>query len=516
MYAPQWNNMTIDDVVFQTNNVVGNFNYPPNVPAYKPIMKFLLNYPLNKAFTNCPSVVYQNFLREFWSTAIAFDPEKHTLREFLIKFSVLHGQRPLTLDFKTFCSITGLDYNNGKYMAHPTPEVVKKELGKIAINPSYLDKTPILKNSFLVAWRIQFTFVIQVLSGNYSSIDQVNYIQQLLAFSLITGIEVDIGEIIYNDLVTKLLNKALRLQEHSLRREKKPKSKKPPTETKVTPPKITEGSEQSHSVSSGGNKQPLDKDITSMTPDEGTTKTTPHLEGLLGDKDSGGNIPPTDMEPIHTPITDPSGTGLTQPDPSHVQESASDSSSTDLKKFDNILPFIERQLIKYIRKMSKVLFNQITEKQWEQHEEAAVSYAGLKGSIDQYYDENIAHRDQTDKLVEASMNSLDRSSTTISDLYKGLDFITQLLKDINNTGFDFSALLSTMKDLQAHALKQEELTASWTKSSTNMAWNLGSRMNLAFKDQPSSTPSGSFTLTLALTHIPANIEGENATTTATE
>ncbi|GJS74939.1 hypothetical protein Tco_0724820 [Tanacetum coccineum] len=49
------------------------------------------------------------------------------------------------------------------------PEVVKKELGKIAINPSYLDKTPVLKNSFPVAWRILFTFVIQVLGGNYSS-----------------------------------------------------------------------------------------------------------------------------------------------------------------------------------------------------------------------------------------------------------------------------------------------------------------------------------------------------------
>ncbi|GKG46596.1 hypothetical protein Tco_0501442, partial [Tanacetum coccineum] len=63
---------------------------------------------------------------------------------------------------------------------------------------------------------------------------------------------------------------------------------------------------------------------------------------------------------------------------------------------------------------------------------AAVSYADLKASIDQYYDENIAHRDQTDKLMKASMSSLDRSSTTISDLYKGPDVITQLLKDINN------------------------------------------------------------------------------------
>ncbi|GJY76502.1 hypothetical protein Tco_0481618 [Tanacetum coccineum] len=101
-----------------------------------------------------------------------------------------------------FCSSTGLDYNNGKYVDHPTPEVVKKELGKIAINPSYLDKTLVLKNSFLVAWRILFTFVIQVLDRNYSSTEQINSIQQRLAYSLITGTEVDIGEIIYSDLDT--------------------------------------------------------------------------------------------------------------------------------------------------------------------------------------------------------------------------------------------------------------------------------------------------------------------------
>ncbi|GKF35217.1 hypothetical protein Tco_0108417, partial [Tanacetum coccineum] len=38
----------------------------------------------------------------------------------------------------------------------------------------------------------------------------------------------------------------------------------------------------------------------------------------------------------------------------------------------------------------------------------------------------------------------------------------------------------------------------------------------AFKGQPSSAPSGSVTPTLALTYIPANVKGENATNTATE
>ncbi|GJW14616.1 hypothetical protein Tco_0018749 [Tanacetum coccineum] len=478
------------------------------MPAYKPIMKFLRNCPLYNAFTNCPSVVYQNFLRDFWSTVVAFVPfpstdelEKRPLKEFLIKFLVLNGQRPLTLDFHTFCSSTGLNYNNGKYVDHPIPEVVKKELGNNAIYPSYLDKTLVLKISFPAAWRILFTFVIQVLGGNYSSTEQVNSIQQLLAYNLITGIEVDIGESSYSDLITTILKKfrlkyfhdlhlshvpftsvllmvlnTLRMKNldrgtqctpppHHVTQPPLPPCKQtplPPTtcphnphintlfckskekESLQTvaspypihmpmglPSTLDEGTRKSkplpesiatHPKDSRGNKQPFDRDITSTTPDEGMAKTTSHPKGSLGDKDSGGNIPPADIEPIHNPVSDPSGTAfllfddeldkesdeeevlaagddmdedpqddaevrtpspdLTQPKPSHVQESAFDSSSPDLKKFDNILPLTERQLIKYLRKMSRVLLNRITKKQWEQHEEAAVSYTDLKASID--------------------------------------------------------------------------------------------------------------------------------------
>ncbi|GJZ65449.1 hypothetical protein Tco_0622145 [Tanacetum coccineum] len=231
-----------------------------------------------------------------------------------------------------------------KYVAHTTPEAVKKELGKISINMSYMDKTIVLKNTFPVAWRILVTFVIQVLDGNYSSTEQVNFIQQLLAYCLITGTVVHIWEIIYSDLITKIVNKSglkyvsypifiscalqvllgsdytqdekfgfllgilsnsnftkdaskvtdIELMTHMIavnnqkdsvsplplaakpkkwksqtvtptlpkslglevpgelsKKSKRPKSKKPPTKTKVTPPKPTEGSEQSHSVSLG-------------------------------------------------------------------------------------------------------------------------------------------------------------------------------------------------------------------------------------------------------------------------
>ncbi|GJY05426.1 retrovirus-related pol polyprotein from transposon TNT 1-94, partial [Tanacetum coccineum] len=60
---------------------------------------------------------------------------------------------------------------------------------------------------------------------------------------------------------------------------------------------------------SGGNDQPVDKGMPSMTSNKGTAKTTPRLEGPLRDKDLGGNKTPADMEPISPTVADPSGTG---------------------------------------------------------------------------------------------------------------------------------------------------------------------------------------------------------------
>ncbi|GJW52067.1 hypothetical protein Tco_0093418 [Tanacetum coccineum] len=514
MYDPQWNNMTVDDVVFQTNNM--------------------------------------NFLREFWSNVVAFDPfpstdepEKCPLREFLIKFSVLNRQRPLTLNFKTFCSTTGLDYNNGKYVAHPTPKV---------------------------------------LGENYSSTEQVNSIQQLLAFSLIIGTE-DPSKVTDIELTAHMI--AVNNQRDSLSppplapklKKGKPKSKQPPTETKVTPPKPTEGSEQFHSVSSGmvpdpqdlerdiqltstrlpstldegtrksktlpegtatypqdsgGNKQPLDRDITFTTPNEGTAKITLCPEGSLGDKDSGVNIPPADMEPIDTPIADPSGTGAKY----HVDETQSTRlryrslTKNKGKTFSEVEPDTEPlKLRTYADIQAFLLSNDELDKESDKEEVLAV-----RDDMDanpQDDKENIAHQDQTDKRVKASISSFDRSSTTISDLYKGLDVITQLLKDINTavkddpaTNQKINEATKTFAKISSNITKQEEASTTWMKSSTNMAWNLSSRMSgvelsqTALKREISSLRKDTSEIKSMMTEMyaafQANVEGENANTTAIE
>ncbi|GKB47237.1 hypothetical protein Tco_0897990 [Tanacetum coccineum] len=156
--------------------------------------------------------------------------------------------------------------------------------------------------------------------------------------------------------------------------------------------------------------------------------------------------------------------------------------------------------------------------------------------------------------MEASMSSLDRSSTTISNHYKGLNVITELLKDISNAVKDDPArnqklneATKTFTRISSNVTEQEEASTAWMKSSTNMAWNLGSWMSgvelsqtalkrgisslgkdtseiksmmtemyATFQGHPSSAPSSSVTSTLALTDIQANVEGENANTTVTE
>ncbi|GKE47626.1 hypothetical protein Tco_1478884, partial [Tanacetum coccineum] len=219
-----------------------------------------------------------------------------------------------------------------------------------------------------------------------------------------------------------------------------------------------------------GNKQPIDKGLPSMDFDEGTTKTTLRYQSLTENKGKPSHEGELDTQPLVLSTYADVRAFLLYDDEAqenkptsstalYTEASDSNSSSNDLlKKYDNTLPLTKRKLVKYLRKVSTVLFNIITEDSWEKHKEAAVNYANLKASIDDYYDENIAHIDQIDKLVEASLSSLVKSHTTTIDLYKGRNVITELLKEINNA----------VKDNPAMNKKISEATESFPKISTNI------------------------------------------------
>ncbi|GKC41274.1 hypothetical protein Tco_1058996 [Tanacetum coccineum] len=71
----------------------------------------------------------------------------------------------------------------------------------------------------------------------------------------------------------------------------------------------------------------------------------------------------------------------------------------------------------------------------------------------------------------------------------------------------------TAVEISQTALKSE---VSFLRQDTLDIKSMMVEIYQAFKGQPTLTPSGSVTLTIALTHIPVNVEEENATTTATE
>lgn len=98
----------IEGVDLTKNNVVGNFSYPEGFPEYREVVKYLQNCFLTTAFTKPPSIIYHDYLREFWCTAVVdnLDAPKNAT----IRFSVENGTKSLTLNYKTFVKATGLDY----------------------------------------------------------------------------------------------------------------------------------------------------------------------------------------------------------------------------------------------------------------------------------------------------------------------------------------------------------------------------------------------------------------------
>ncbi|GKB67904.1 hypothetical protein Tco_0929316, partial [Tanacetum coccineum] len=139
----------------------------------------------------------------------------------------------------------------------------------------------------------------------------------------------------------------------------------------------------------------------------------------LGDKDSEGNKPPADMEPINPTVDDPSGTGAEYQESDEEEVFAAGDNMEEETQADE-----------------------------EEHQ----------AFVEGYYKENIAHRDQTDNLVEASMSSLGKSRIT-------------------------TRLKSSVESLQVAALRQDEYLASWAKSSNSLAWNLGLKMTAVESSQ---------------------------------
>ncbi|GJY85484.1 hypothetical protein Tco_0499510 [Tanacetum coccineum] len=547
---------------------------PETTPAYHEICKYLMNCPLAKDFTKTPSMVYQNLLMEFGCTAVATQPNLPTddsevlsLKEYKIKFLVMNGTKPLTLDYKTFVESTGLDYAKGIYVSHPSLEAV--------------------------------------LDGNYSSTKQVNSIQKLFAYCLLIRTKVDIGEIIYSDIVTRLTNKsrqryvsypryiscalavllgpdytqdenfgssptilsnsiflkdpskvtpieftdfivAVNKHEHSVNplpfsiKKKKGKSqtmtptlprsqgpealgslpqkrKKPNTipdaqdlERNIQlagtglPSTLDEGTHKSQPLlegtttdpkDSGGNVQSTDKGSPSMDSNEGLAKTTPCPKGPLRDKDSEGNKPPADIEPINPTVVDPSRTGaeyqvdetqstrlryqtLTENKGKTSSEVEPDPETLQLTTLADIQAYLlsEDELAQESDEDEVFVVGDDMEEDTQADEEEHQSPSPNKDKPEPSHSPET----QTDKLVQATIDSLDKTATDKVNLRNALNGVTDTLKAVQDAVKDDPTLnKKVIEATEAYTKNLSALTELLSLSSNSLAWNLGPRMTAA-------------------------------------
>ncbi|GKE21563.1 hypothetical protein Tco_1433075 [Tanacetum coccineum] len=158
--------------------------------------------------------------------------------------------------------------------------------------------------------------------------------------------------------------------------------------------------------------------------DDEMVQESDNKDVFIAREEMNEDVPPTDEEARSPPPY------KEQPESSYAQELDSDSSCPDaLKKYDNILSLTERQLVKYLRKFSRVLYDRITEDQ-----------------------------DQTEKLVQATMNCLDKNSIERVDLLKALNGVIETLKVVQEA----------VKDDPALNRKVIEATKAYTKNSTSL------------------------------------------------
>ncbi|GKE29658.1 hypothetical protein Tco_1445042 [Tanacetum coccineum] len=85
---------------------------------------------------------------------------------------------------------------------------------------------------------------------------------------------------------------------------------------------------------------------------------------------------------------------------------------------------------------------------------------------------------ETLKVVHEAVKddpALNRKVIKATEAYtKNSTSLSELLTLIKN--FDFQGLKSSVESLQATAISQDQHLSAWAKSSTSMAWNLGTRL----------------------------------------
>nr|GEV06705.1 retrovirus-related Pol polyprotein from transposon TNT 1-94 [Tanacetum cinerariifolium] len=288
-----------------------------------------IHYKMVPIFVTIQVPLLSPTIQECWCMAIAYDPnppadetQSRPLKEYLIKFSVMNVKKTLTLDFKTFTTSTGFDYNNGSrlevfihsidqfYSAYDsllsydwdkevllgtqyTQDEKFRSLPGIMSNSNFSKDpskvTEIELTAYMIAVNKQNDSVSPFpFSGKKNKVkSQTDYEE---TYSVSSGNVHDPQDLERNKQLIGMGLPSTKLDEGTR------KSQLLPEGTKTNPKDL------------GRNVHPADMGLHFMISDEGTVTTTPFPEGPHGDKDSEEFKPPADMEPLATPFADPLGT----------------------------------------------------------------------------------------------------------------------------------------------------------------------------------------------------------------
>ncbi|GJV36049.1 retrovirus-related pol polyprotein from transposon TNT 1-94 [Tanacetum coccineum] len=144
--------------------------------------------------------------RKFWYTA---EVESTTNT---ITFTLSNFDKPLSFHLDDFSSIIGLKYTDN-FSPLPQKETVRDALATLGLvdennleisSTKLVNSSPLRIRYFSVTWKVLMLYIIKCLGGNQGSHDQLNINQQIIAYGLCWGLDIDIAGILFSDLVTKL------------------------------------------------------------------------------------------------------------------------------------------------------------------------------------------------------------------------------------------------------------------------------------------------------------------------
>ncbi|GKB03665.1 hypothetical protein Tco_0831808 [Tanacetum coccineum] len=155
------------------------------------------------------------------------------------------------------------------------------------------------------------------------------------------------------------------------------------------------------------------------------------------------------------------------------------------QKYDNVLPLTERQLVKYLQNVSRVLYDKLTKDKWDKHVEVVASHVDLKNAVKEDPALNK-------KVLEAT-KVYTKNSTNLNELLTLIKTLTSKDKShhIESTQFALRSEISSLRQ------------------DTSNIKSMMTQIFQAFKENSSSAPSNIVpTTTLALTEDPTTVGGE--------